>query len=321
MPRHVVDRALHPYSICCRSTARGQNDTDETREFNSKASNSRLTKAELLVKLAELEEENLRLTKALAEATGAIQEEEERDEDHTVEYETENGLMERLKTGINWPQQPGEEFWNKPVRDEAVVLAAHLQDIILKNDQTQAGTKQEGSKLHIVHVTAEMAPLAKVGGLGDVVTGLCAASLRRGHTCEVILPFYECIDNNSIEDLKLERKFDSPSGRENNDQFEYFTVYMEAWAGKIEGCPVVLLRPDWDATGSNMFRGGAIYGGSYNETQAYLTFCRASMEYMAQSGRQPNIIHAHEWQAAAVPMLFWEMYASRMPHARPVCTT
>jgi hypothetical protein len=36
---------------------------------------------------------------------------------------------------------------------------------------------------------------------------------------------------------------------------------------------VVLLRPaDWDAC--NLFRGGRIYGGSYNELEAYLYFCR-----------------------------------------------
>ena len=36
---------------------------------------------------------------------------------------------------------------------------------------------------------------------------------------------------------------------------------------------MVLLRPaDWD--GCNLFRGSRIYGGSYNELEAYLYFCR-----------------------------------------------
>ena len=104
---------------------------------------------------------------------------------------------------------------------------------------------------------------------------------------------------------------------------------------------MVLLRPaDWD--GCNLFRGGRIYGGSYNELEAYLYFCRcpshpktlqraaisfanstseewmfsgpkrlccsqvlgfkrllrAALEYLAVSGRSPNIIHLHEWQAS-----------------------
>jgi glycogen synthase len=38
----------------------------------------------------------------------------------------------------------------------------------------------------VVHVTAEMAPIAKVGGLGDVVTGLARAHLCAGHNVEVV---------------------------------------------------------------------------------------------------------------------------------------
>lgn len=34
--------------------------------------------------------------------------------------------------------------------------------------------------------------------------------------------------------------------------------------------------------------------------------CRACLEYLRQSGRQPDVVHCHEWQASTVPMLFWE---------------
>ena len=33
--------------------------------------------------------------------------------------------------------------------------------------------------LHVVHVASEMVPVAKVGGLGDVVTGLAKAHQQR----------------------------------------------------------------------------------------------------------------------------------------------
>ena len=45
-----------------------------------------------------------------------------------------------------------------------------------------------------------------------------------------------------------------------------------AWTGEIEGVPVILLRPDWGV--SSLFRGGAIYGGSHSELEAYLYFSR-----------------------------------------------
>lgn len=42
--------------------------------------------------------------------------------------------------------------------------------------------------LHVVHVAVEMAPICKVGGLGDVVTALGRAVQEQGHMVEVILP-------------------------------------------------------------------------------------------------------------------------------------
>lgn len=47
--------------------------------------------------------------------------------------------------------------------------------------------------------------------------------------------------------------------------------------------------------------------------------CRASLEYLKVSGAKPDIIHTHEWQLSAVPMLYWEAYASQgLPGARLV---
>lgn len=47
--------------------------------------------------------------------------------------------------------------------------------------------------LKIAHVAVEMAPIAKVGGMGDVVTALGRAVLEEGHDVIVILPKYDCI--------------------------------------------------------------------------------------------------------------------------------
>src|SRR5215510_6381629 len=47
--------------------------------------------------------------------------------------------------------------------------------------------------LTIVHVASEMTPLAKVGGLGDVVGALSAEQARRGHDVIVALPAYRAL--------------------------------------------------------------------------------------------------------------------------------
>ena len=42
----------------------------------------------------------------------------------------------------------------------------------------------------VVHLASEMAPFAKVGGLGDVVAALAAEQVRRGHRVIVALPHW-----------------------------------------------------------------------------------------------------------------------------------
>lgn len=53
-------------------------------------------------------------------------------------------------------------------------------------------------QLKIVHISSEMAPIAKAGGLGDVVTALGRAVQDEGHAVEVVLPKYDCIDYSQV---------------------------------------------------------------------------------------------------------------------------
>lgn len=43
----------------------------------------------------------------------------------------------------------------------------------------------------------------KVGGLGDVITGLSKALQRRGHLVEIVLPKYDCMEYSRIKDLRV----------------------------------------------------------------------------------------------------------------------
>ncbi|CAI5960805.1 unnamed protein product [Closterium sp. NIES-65] len=195
---------------------------------------------------------------------------------------------------IIWPS-PQEElpFWMRWPTSEGYVAAAGVTSSGSTGDGVVG--ERDSERIHIVHVTAEMAPLAKVGGLGDVVTGLGRACLARGHTVEVMLPFYECLDTKQIANLQLKRSFGS--------YFKGDWVGVEAFSGEISGVPVVLLKPE-----NHFFRGGRIYGGSYNELEAYLFFSRASLEFLQVTGAQPDILHVHEWHTAAVALLYWDMY-------------
>ncbi|XP_019249227.1 PREDICTED: uncharacterized protein LOC109228554 isoform X2 [Nicotiana attenuata] len=186
--------------------------------------------------------------------------------------------------GLSWPS-PNDEipFWKRefPFWD-------------LSSDDP-AGVEKDADLLHIVHVTAEMAPIAKVGGLGDVVTGLGRTCLKRGHKVDVMLPFYECIPKHLIDELALIKTY--------NSYLDGNWVACNAYRGEVSGVPVILIEPS-----NHFFKGTNIYGGSYNELEAYLFFSRACLELMQVTGTQPDIIHVHEWQTGALPLFYWDMY-------------
>lgn len=58
-------------------------------------------------------------------------------------------------------------------------------------------------------------------------------------------------------------------------------------------------------------------------TKQYMTceVCRASLEYLKVTKARPDILHVHEWQLSAVPMLYWEAYhKAGLPTPRIVLT-
>lgn len=152
-----------------------------------------------------------------------------------------------------------------------------------------------------------------MGGLGDVVAGLSLACAARGHAVTVMLPWYECLNEAWVEDLTLVDEYDVPKGRYEGDRMVTTPLRTRVWSGTLDGVDVLLVRPDWGAC--SLFRGDRIYGGAYNEAEAYLYFCRACLDFLdraVRDGRRPppTALHIHDWQACAAGMLYWHAYAT-----------
>ncbi|KAJ4828577.1 Soluble starch synthase 3, chloroplastic/amyloplastic [Turnera subulata] len=144
--------------------------------------------------------------------------------------------------------------------------------------------------MHIVHIAVEMAPIAKVGGLGDVVTSLSRAVQDLNHSVDIILPKYDCLNLNHVKDLHYQRSY-SWGGTE-----------IKVWYGKVEGLSVYFLEPQ-----NGMFWTGCIYG-CRNDGQRFGFFCHAALEFLQQSGSHPDILHCHDWSSAPVAWLFKDHY-------------
>lgn len=185
---------------------------------------------------------------------------------------------------IVWPSPDDKiPFWEKSVDSSNAIVDVPVT------------VNKDSDLVHVVHVTAEMAPVAKVGGLGDVVTGLARACMARGHIVNVMLPFYECLPKQQLSELTLICTY--------NSYHDGKWIPTNAYRAVASGIPVILIEPD-----NHFFKGQRIYGGSYDELEAYLYFTRACLEWMQVTGTQPDIIHVHEWQTSVLPLLYWDMY-------------
>ncbi|KAK6124073.1 hypothetical protein DH2020_042158 [Rehmannia glutinosa] len=96
-----------------------------------------------------------------------------------------------------------EMIWNKEERIcDAYMSSKEKNEREIISAFLNLTSLTAGARLHVIHIAAEMAPVAKVGGLGDVVTGLSKALQKKGHLVEIVLPKYDCMQYDLIRDFK-----------------------------------------------------------------------------------------------------------------------
>ena len=164
--------------------------------------------------------------------------------------------------------------------------------------------------MYVVMIASELAPVAKVGGLGDVVYGLSRELELRGNAVEIILPKYNHMRYDHIGGLT--RTYE-------NLQVPWFggAIATSVWFGFVHGRKCFFIEPH---SADNFFNRGAYYG-QHDDVMRFAFFCRAAMEFLFKTGKHPDIIHCHDWQTALVPVLLWEMYQHLgLRHSR-VCFT
>ncbi|XP_073108764.1 probable starch synthase 4, chloroplastic/amyloplastic isoform X2 [Elaeis guineensis] len=224
---------------------------------------------------------------------------------------TIDGLLLEKKLSSNDAKLLREMAWKRDVQIRDAYLACRG-----KNDREIVATflkltlSRTSPGLHVVHIAAEMAPVAKVGGLGDVVSGLGKALQRKGHLVEIVLPKYDCMQHDHIGDLKvLDVVVQS--------YFDGQLFKNKIWVGTVEGLPIYFIEPHHPA---NFFWRGQYYG-EHDDFKRFSFFSRAALELLYQTGKRPDIIHCHDWQTAFVAPLYWEIYARQGFNSARICFT
>jgi starch synthase len=154
--------------------------------------------------------------------------------------------------------------------------------------------------LKILFISAEVAPYAKIGGLGDVAGSLPKALSALGHDVRVVMPAYRAIES-GIHD-----------GRFDLDVFpgQLFvpvgggTVQAGAFEGRLPGSDV----PIYFIAEAELLNRPEVYGYD-DDPYRFAFFSRAVFELSAALGWRPDVVHANDWHTA--PAVAWLDTAGR----------
>jgi starch synthase len=154
--------------------------------------------------------------------------------------------------------------------------------------------------MHIIHIASEIAPIAKVGGLADVVLGLSRELSWKDHEVDIIIPKYDCMNSNEVRDLSI--YYHDLSSYYNGEWF-----HNTIWTGWVENLKVYFIEPHHPR---HFFNRGCFYGCE-DDIERYLYFCRAALDFMVKTHLEPDILHLHDWQTAAVMPLYEEIFKKK----------
>jgi starch synthase len=148
--------------------------------------------------------------------------------------------------------------------------------------------------MRILMISAEGPPLQRTGAVIDVMDGLPAALRSRGHEVCVALPFYrEIRENRAFKKKDTGIAVDVQVGDK-----VYVARYIEGRSAS--GVQLILIRCD------EFFDRDGIYGerGKPYEDNAsrFIFFCKATLELSRRLTPQLQVLHAHDWAAALLPV-------------------
>lgn len=162
----------------------------------------------------------------------------------------------------------------------------------------RARNSLRGDPMRIVFAASELSPLAQTGGLGDALEGLPATLAERGHEVSVCLPYY--------------RALREAPGLEVRSTGVEISVWMRDRRVSAEimqctdpnGVQLFLIRHD------EYFDRAALYGTdgrAYDDNaERFIFFSKAVVELSRRISPPPDILHAHDWQTALIPVLIKE---------------
>lgn len=161
--------------------------------------------------------------------------------------------------------------------------------------------------MEIIHLSAECYPVAKVGGLGDVVGALPKYQNKLGHVAKVVMPAYNSkFLNENFFDTVYE-------GWVKVGVVDYKATILKETTNKL-GFDIFLVHIP------GLFDRDGVYG-YHDDTERFLAFQITVLDWIAQWEHHPDIIHVHDHHMGLVPFMLSNCFQYRHLNGVPTVLT
>lgn len=143
--------------------------------------------------------------------------------------------------------------------------------------------------MEIIHLSAECYPVAKVGGLGDVVGALPKYQCQAGHYAKVVMPAYN---------TKFMHQNEWQTDYEHDINMGGYILHYKVLKEKTNklGFDLYCIFIDGLTNRDNVY-------AENDDTERFLAFQIAALDWISQWKHQPDILHCHDHHTALIPFM------------------
>ena len=161
--------------------------------------------------------------------------------------------------------------------------------------------------MNVMHLSAECYPVAKVGGLGDVLGALPKYLCEAGLNASVVMPYY---DRKFVQENTFDPVFKS-TGILGTKTFEYSVLKERS---RILGFDLYLIHIP------GLLDRKEIYCYP-DEIEQFISFQLSFLDWISKSDKKPDIIHCHDHHTGLIPFMLSHTLAYKNLASIPaVCT-
>jgi len=155
----------------------------------------------------------------------------------------------------------------------------------------------------VLHLTAELWPYARTGGLGQAVADLATWQARNGRDTSVLLPLYRAVREHAPVLEPVGEPFHVVIGGEVEE--------LRCWRTPATAKAPAILFLDHPAS----FDREGLYGESGadypDNNRRFALFALGAIEVALRLGVGRTVVHAHDWHTALVPVYLRTLHAGR----------